>query len=517
LDIAGKHVGFLSDSDAEDLFATLADCEQNGVVAQAKGTVTACPSGTARPVMKLGLAEPGQLLGSMKTEVSPLPVELPEEQPMPDQHCRGCGKGLPAEAKFCLECGTPVVAVPVPAEEAAVPVPVLPVAPRMAPLASTAQPAQPAGAPDRSSSGPAELSIGSQIAIAIASLLLLIGPFLPWATAGIFSKSGLQWTGNEALLLVGLGAIGLAISAVSLAKKKDSLRFISLYAGVLSLAFSVYYLYALMDQFGESSSDMLEIGIGAGIYLCLVASVVVLLAACAVLFGLEKRRLAPRAQFSGTPTKSRGWWKRHTRLQKAEVIVGAIVTAIGLLAVVAAIVGTAGDTAKEDTVSSAPTVATATTAASVEATTATTGASTNTTSPGATTADDAQASYHEDVQDWLDEWQPKMAEHVGALDLDPLTMTDDQIRAVGKFAEVLNNAAKKFRDIEAPASAATAHADWASVLQGMANGFERVKTALDAGDLPSIMEAYAAFDVVMEGADATKTALEQAAGVTLGD
>jgi hypothetical protein len=338
--IANKHVGFLSHSDAEDLFPTLAECERRGAVAQVKGSVRVSQDGSGKPVMRISLAEPGQLLGSMETEVSPSPVELPPQQPMPDRPCRTCGKGLPANARFCLECGTPVVAVSVPAEEAAVPTrPVLPVASSVAPLTPAAQPAHPAGAPDRFSSGPAKLSIGSQIVVAIASLLLLIGPFLPWATAGVFSASGLQKTGNEALLLVGLGAIGLAVSAFSLVKQKDSLRFVSLSVGVLGLACSVYYLYALKDQIGESSSGILEVGIGAGIYLCMAASVVVLLAACAVLFGVETRRLTPRAQFSGTPTKGRGWWGRRGGLQKAGVIVGAIVVLLIIIGIAAAVAG----------------------------------------------------------------------------------------------------------------------------------------------------------------------------------
>jgi len=358
----------------------------------------------------------------------------------------------------------------------------------------------------------------TQIAVAIASLLLLIGPFLPWSAAGILSASGLQWTGNEALVLVGLGAIGLGVSAFSLAKKKDHLRFISLYAGVLSLAFSGYFLYATIVHLGESLNDILEIGIGAGLYLCLVASAVFLLAALAVLFGLEKRRRAPRAQLSGAPTNSRGWWGRSSGMQRAEVIGGAIVTAIGLLVAVMAIVGTAGDRDEEDVFSSAMRDTTITTAASVETTTATTGAPTTTTAPGTTTTDEAQASYGEEVRDWLDRWQPKIGEHVGALEnLDPLTVTDEQIEAVGEFAEVVSDAAKEFRDIEPPASAATAHADYASLLQGMVNRTERLQKALDSGDLSSIMEAFAAMEALNEDADATKAALEEATGFRLAD
>jgi hypothetical protein len=230
--IANKHVGFLTHSDAEDLFPTLAECDLRDVLAQAKARVSASPDGSDKPVLKLSLAEPGELLGSMKTEVSQLPVELPAEQPMPDQYCRGCGKGLPADAKFCLECGTPVVAVPAPTQETAIPTPVLPVAPRVAPLP---------------------------------------GP------------------------------------------------------------------------------------------------------------------VAARGQFSGTPTKGRGWWGRRSRLQKAGVVVGAV----AVLAIVASVAGSAGDKDKEAVSGSSTSVAAATTTASVTATTATptttTEAMTTTTTAGATT------------------------------------------------------------------------------------------------------------------------------------
>jgi hypothetical protein len=142
--IANKHVGFLSHSDAEDLFPILAECDLRDVLAQAKARVSASADGPGKPVVKLSLAEPGQLLGSMKAEISPSPVELPAEdpvaQPMPNKYCIKCGKDLPAEAKFCLECGTPAVAVPVPAEKPAVPTQVMPVAPRVAPLSGPVAP-----------------------------------------------------------------------------------------------------------------------------------------------------------------------------------------------------------------------------------------------------------------------------------------------------------------------------------------------------------------------------------------
>ncbi len=231
--VGGKHVGFLSDSDAQDLFSTLAEYEQNGVVAQAKGTVTASADGTAKPTFRLSLAESGQLRETPQVQVPAPPAEAPKVEPMSNQYCCTCGKELPAGAKFCLECGTPVVSISAPRAGAALPTPVLPAAPRVAPLPG---------------------------------------------------------------------------------------------------------------------------------------------------------QVAPRAQFSGTPTKSRGWWARRTSLQKAGVIAGAV----AILVIVGTVAGTAGD--KDEAVVSSSTTVAATVGTSVSAptsvssapATATTAAPTTTQAPTTT-------------------------------------------------------------------------------------------------------------------------------------
>lgn len=134
--IGGKHVGFLSDSDAQELFPTLADCERDGVVAQASVRVSAPPGSSEQPILTLSLPVPGQSFSAVTALEANVPsavTEPPMSQPMPGQHCRNCGKALPPNAKFCLGCGTPVVVAPVPAQGTAVPAkPALPVAPSVA-------------------------------------------------------------------------------------------------------------------------------------------------------------------------------------------------------------------------------------------------------------------------------------------------------------------------------------------------------------------------------------------------
>ena len=134
--IGGKHVGFLSDSDAQELFPTLADCERDGVVAQAQGRISAPPGSSEQPVLTLSLPVPGPSFSAataLEANVPSAVIEPPMSQPMPSQHCRSCGKALPPNAKFCLGCGTPIVVAPVPAEGTAVPAkPALPVVPSVA-------------------------------------------------------------------------------------------------------------------------------------------------------------------------------------------------------------------------------------------------------------------------------------------------------------------------------------------------------------------------------------------------
>jgi hypothetical protein len=132
--MGGKHVGFLSDSDAEDLFPTLDDCEQNGVVAQARGTVTASPDGWGKSVLMLSLAAPGRLSGTPQTQ-APAPktrtVEaerlievqpaLPMQASKPSAEnktvgtvvtCPQCGVAYTVGATFCARCGCPLAKVP---------------------------------------------------------------------------------------------------------------------------------------------------------------------------------------------------------------------------------------------------------------------------------------------------------------------------------------------------------------------------------------------------------------------
>ena len=114
--------------------------------------------------------------------------------------------------------------------------------------------------------------LGGNVLGLFGSLMLAIGPFLPWATVGFVSASGVQKTGNEAIILTALGAIGVVIALASLITKRGLLSLIPLLVGLAGLGLSVYYYLVLRD-------DPLTVSLGAGIYVCLVGGVIILVSA----------------------------------------------------------------------------------------------------------------------------------------------------------------------------------------------------------------------------------------------
>jgi hypothetical protein len=127
-------------------------------------------------------------------------------------------------------------------------------------------------------------SIPGQVIILLGCLLLVVGPFLTWMAADMFSVSvsGLEKTGNEALILVGLGVIGIVVAIISLAQKRDAAKWTAFAVGLVGLGFSVYYFFALRDQISENDSGLFDLSLGAGIYLCLAGAVVALIGATVV-------------------------------------------------------------------------------------------------------------------------------------------------------------------------------------------------------------------------------------------
>jgi hypothetical protein len=204
---------------------------------------------------------------------APVPAAAPlaHTATAPSFFCPNCGSGLPQGAAFCMGCGTAMAAWSS-GQPALVPAGPPASFPQRAAHAAPANPTWPTRPGAIPSSLPGGF-IGGQVTALIGYVMLVIGPFLPWMTAYMFSgisASGLQKTGNEALVLVFLGVVGVAFGVVSVSLKRATL------AGVVGLGMSIRYYVQLRGQLSDPELEDFAVSLGTGIYLCLVASIVVL-------------------------------------------------------------------------------------------------------------------------------------------------------------------------------------------------------------------------------------------------
>ena len=130
--------------------------------------------------------------------------------------------------------------------------------------------------------------LAGQVIGLIGFLMLVVGPFMAWATAGIFSASGMQKTGNEAIVIVVLGVIGIVLAVLSLVSKRSVLSVVPLIAALVSLAMSIFYYVQLREDLSGMDNEFFAAGIGAGIYLCLVGGVLALIGA--IVGGFKRKR-----------------------------------------------------------------------------------------------------------------------------------------------------------------------------------------------------------------------------------
>jgi hypothetical protein len=163
----------------------------------------------------------------------------------PSQSCPSCGKEVKPEALLCDACGAALPAREAKADTTP--------ASQATPAANAAQ-------------------IGGHVLSLIGSLMLAIGPFLPWATIGFLSASGLQKTGNEAMVLTVLGIIGVVVAVTSLITKRILLSLVPLLLGLAGFGLSLYYYLVLR-------ADLFAASLGAGIYVCLIGGVLVFVSA----------------------------------------------------------------------------------------------------------------------------------------------------------------------------------------------------------------------------------------------
>ena len=113
------------------------------------------------------------------------------------------------------------------------------------------------------------------IALLVAGILLLLGPFLPWISLGYLSASGVEKTGGEAYIIVCLGLIAAIVGGAALSQGRQ-LPKAAAAVGVISTTLSVVYAMQIVET--TSSGGMLSPSTDVGLYVTFAGSLVAILA-----------------------------------------------------------------------------------------------------------------------------------------------------------------------------------------------------------------------------------------------
>ena len=166
-----------------------------------------------------------------------------------DLFCSGCGEPRIEGKDFCASCGSRF---------------------------------EHAGSPSSAGSNPSLSAVGPvDVALLGGAALLVVAPFLPFITAtallvGSISRNGVEITSGEALSLSAAGVIVGLIALRSLGKPKRGWLVILGYAVVL---LSGYYFVQINNRVSDVGSDLALASVGAGIWVALAGSVLILVAA----------------------------------------------------------------------------------------------------------------------------------------------------------------------------------------------------------------------------------------------
>lgn len=124
------------------------------------------------------------------------------------------------------------------------------------------------------------LSSTTQKLVLIGGFGLVIGPFLPWLTDGGSSTTGVEYTNRESLILTALGVYAVCITLLSIVRGRNR----STWAVIISalLGGGISCLYAVLINRDPT------LQVGFGVYVCLVASSVLIMGSVLLPFQRNK-------------------------------------------------------------------------------------------------------------------------------------------------------------------------------------------------------------------------------------
>lgn len=112
----------------------------------------------------------------------------------------------------------------------------------------------------------------SAIVSLVGAILAAVGGVLPWATLGALEVSGLR---GDGILALGGGVIAALAAFVAMGRSSNPARIVITLIGVLLTLLYVSKIGALVDL--GDATDIFSVGIGPGIWIGLVGSVLMAL------------------------------------------------------------------------------------------------------------------------------------------------------------------------------------------------------------------------------------------------
>jgi hypothetical protein len=121
----------------------------------------------------------------------------------------------------------------------------------------------------------------SDIAILGGATLLLVAPFFPFISAtaafvGSISRSGVEITSGEALVICAVGVIAGLVALRSIGSRKGAGLVL---LGLVGLALTVYYYLKVDEVVGDVTSEAAFASIGAGMWMAFAGGILVTIGA----------------------------------------------------------------------------------------------------------------------------------------------------------------------------------------------------------------------------------------------
>lgn len=179
-------------------------------------------------------------------------TDYPQAQAGPG-FCPGCGDARVPGKSFCANCGRSF---------------------------SDEQPTDGAAATKTAAGQGLATITGADLALIGGALLLIAAPFFPFLSAtaafvGSISRSGVEITSGEALVISAVGVIGGFVALKSFGGPKGA---VPLLLGLVGLGLSFYYYLQVDERVQGIDSDVGFASIGAGIWMALVGSGLLIIA-----------------------------------------------------------------------------------------------------------------------------------------------------------------------------------------------------------------------------------------------